>query len=219
MKNLFLSPSPHIYTRTDTRSLMKDVSLALMPALLVALLFFGLPALMVVLQTIGFCLLTEYLLQKYWLKTASTLQDGSALVTGLLLAFNLPSNAPWWLVLVGSLVTIGIGKLSYGGLGQNPFNPALVGRAFLLISFPVQMTSWPLPKLDNWSFADSVTGATTLSIYKENLKMGAGWADKIPSHLEMFYGQIGGSLGEISALALLLGGFYLLFRSWKAGER
>lgn len=137
-------------------------------------------------------------------RAPSTILNGSAVLTGLLLAFNLPSNLPIWIVLIGCLVAIGIGKMSFGGLGCNIWNPALVGRVFLLISFPVQMTSWPLPLVNRWAYADATTGATTLGI----LKMGGD-----PSSIDLWQsatGAIGGSLGEVSAIALVIGVVYLL---------
>jgi electron transport complex protein RnfD len=137
------------------------------------------------------------------------------MVTGLLLAFNVPANLPVWIIIIGSLVAIGIGKMSFGGLGNNPFNPALVGRVFLLISFPVQMTSWPVPNGFNTGYTDAVTGATPLGMMKEGIDKGDTVSDimsQIPSHMEMFYGHMGGSMGEIAALALLIGFAYLLIR-------
>jgi electron transport complex protein RnfD len=132
-----------------------------------------------------------------------------------LLAFNVPTNLPIWIIIVGSLVAIGVGKMSFGGLGNNPFNPALVGRVFLLISFPVQMTSWPVPTGFSNSYTDAVTGATPLGVMKEGIGIGESVSaimDKIPSHMELFYGHMGGSMGEIAAVALLLGFVYLLIR-------
>ena len=161
------------------------------------------------------CIAFEYLIQKYLLKTTITITDGSALITGILLAFNLPSTLPLWMVIIGSLVAIGVAKMSFGGLGFNIFNPALVGRVFLLISFPVQMTSWPTPVENNTSLFDAVTGETTLSIIKEGLLYGetmSTLSDKIPSMMDLFLGITSGSAGEMSGLALLIGGAYLLIR-------
>jgi Na+-translocating ferredoxin:NAD+ oxidoreductase subunit D len=145
------------------------------------------------------------------MKIKPMITDGSALVTGILLAFNVPSNIPWWIIVIGALASIGIGKLSFGGLGSNIFNPALVGRVFLLISFPVQMTSWPV---NNRSGIDAVTSATPLGIIKEGITNGTPISEiskSLPSTVEMLFGEIGGSLGEISALLLILGGLYMLF--------
>jgi electron transport complex protein RnfD len=158
------------------------------------------------------CLAFEYGIQKYLLKIKPMITDGSAIITGILLAFNVPSNIPWWIIIIGSLAAIGIGKLSFGGLGNNIFNPALVGRVFMLISFPVQMTSWPV---NNRSGIDAVTSATPLNIIKEGITNGTPISEitqKLPSTVDMLFGNIGGSLGEISALLLIVGGIYMLFK-------
>lgn len=203
---LTLSPAPHIHSGDSVRRRMLNVVIALLPAYFVSLYYFGFGALCVSLIAIVSCLLFEFLIQKFLLKGDCTLGNMSALVTGMLLAFNLPSNLPWWIVIIGSLVAIGIGKMTFGGLGNNPFNPALVGRVFLLISFPAQMTTWPRPIPMNLAFnyIDAETGATTLSMIKE------GVPGTLPSYLQMLYGEIGGSLGEVSAIALLIGFVYLL---------
>jgi electron transport complex protein RnfD len=160
------------------------------------------------------------IIQRFILKTEIMIRDGSAVVTGLLLAFNLPSNLPWWMVVLGALFAIGIGKMTYGGLGNNPFNPALVGRVFLLISFPVQMTSWPLPEVSRMQYLDSLTGATPLGIVKEAVRNGDNVPDlmqQLPDPMQMFLGQMGGSLGEVSAIALILGFLWMLYKkiiSW-----
>jgi electron transport complex protein RnfD len=193
---------------------MYNVVLALLPALAVTLFYFGLGALIVTGIAIVSCLVFEFLIQKYLLKVKPTITDGSALVTGLILAFNLPSNLPWWIVVIGALVSIGVGKMSFGGLGRNPFNPAILGRVFLLISFPVQMTSWPLPIQSRLAYTDAVTGATPLAVVKEGLSLGTPMsqlADQIPSHMQLFMGAMGGSLGEIAAFALLIGFAWMLF--------
>jgi len=194
---------------------MYDVVIALIPAFLVSLYVFGIGALIVTAVAITSCLLFEYLIQKYLLKTEITIGDGSALITGILLAFNLPSGLPIWMIIVGSLVAIGVAKMSFGGLGFNIFNPALVGRVFLLVSFPVQMTMWPTAVENNTSMADAVTGATPLGMIKEGLMFGdtmTSISASLPSNLEFFLGLTGGSIGEMSALALLLGGIYLIVR-------
>ncbi len=144
-KLLTVSPSPHVSTDQSVKKLMYGVVLSLVPAFLVSVYLFGTGALVVTLISIASCVLFESVIQRYILKTEVRISDGSAIVTGMLLAFNLPSNLPWWMIVIGALFAIGVGKMTYGGLGNNPFNPALVGRVFLLISFPVQMTSWPLP--------------------------------------------------------------------------
>jgi len=215
MNKLFISPSPHVYEDTTVKRLMFDVVIALLPALAFSVYFFGMGAIIVTLTAVVSCLAFEWLIQKYILKQEPTISDGSALVTGILLAFNVPTNLPIWIIIIGSLVAIGVGKMSFGGLGNNPFNPALVGRVFLLISFPVQMTSWPIPTGFSNSYTDAVTGATPLGVMKEGLSAGKPVSEimgNIPSHMELFYGHMGGSMGEIAALALLLGLGYMLFR-------
>lgn len=212
-KLLVVSPSPHVHSGESTSRLMYNVVLALIPALAVTLFYFGIGALIVTSISIVSCMVFEFLIQKYLMKAKPSLTDGSALVTGLILAFNLPSNLPWWIVIIGALVAIGVGKMSFGGLGSNPFNPALVGRVFLLISFPVQMTSWPLPIESRMAYIDAVTGATPLAIVKEGLSAGTPMsqiADQIPSHMQLFMGAMGGSLGEIAAFALLIGFVWML---------
>jgi len=205
MEKLIISPAPHIHGGDSVSKNMTGVMIALVPALLVGLYFFGLGAFIVTLTAVVSCVLFEYLIQKFILKGEKTILDGSAALTGLLLAFNLPSNLPLWMIIVGSLVAIGVAKMSFGGLGNNPFNPALVGRVFLLISFPVDMTTWPVVEPLTTAYLDANTGATVLSLLKEG---GA----TIPSTLDMFIGKIPGSLGEVSALALLIGLVYMLIR-------
>jgi electron transport complex protein RnfD len=194
---------------------MLGVIIALMPSLVASVWYFGWGAIIVTATSISSCLIFEYLIQRFIFRGPPTINDGSAIVTGLLLAFNVPSNLPVIIVVIGSLVAIGIAKMTFGGLGNNPFNPALVGRVFLLISFPVQMTSWPVPSGFSTGFTDAVTGATPLGILKEGLKNGEtipDLMDQIPSHMQMFYGLMGGSLGEISAAALLIGLIYMLVK-------
>jgi len=210
MEKLIISPAPHIHGGDSIEKNMLGVIVALVPALLVGLYFFGLGALIVSLTAILSCIAFEYLIQRFILKTVPSVMDGSAALTGLLLAMNLPSNLPVWIIVIGSLVAIGIGKMTYGGLGNNPFNPALVGRVFLLISFPVQMTSWPIPEPFSASYLDAATGATTLAMMKSH-------ATDIPSFIDLFIGKMSGSLGEVSALALIAGLVYLLAKkiiSW-----
>lgn len=217
---IIVSASPHVHSDRTSKKLMYDVIIALIPAFLVSIYVFGMSALIVTSVAITSCVLFEYLIQKYLLKSDVTITDGSALLTGILLAFNLPSNLPIWMVVVGALVAIGIAKLSFGGLGFNIFNPALVGRVFLLVSFPVQMTMWPTAIENNTTLVDAVTGATSLGTIKEGLLAGDTMTEistRIPSAIDMLFGSTGGSLGEMSALALLLGGVYLIIRkviSW-----
>lgn len=214
-KQFVISPSPHIHSGEKVSSLMYGVVLALLPALLVSVWFYGLPALLVILISIVSCMVFEYLIQRYLLKRQPTLTDGSALLTGLLLAFNLPSNLPWIIIVIGALVAIGVGKMTFGGLGNNIFNPALVGRVFLLISFPVQMTSYPVPLGFSSGYTDAITGATPLSLLKEGVKSGKPVADitaQLPDYFDMFIGHMGGSLGEVATAALLVGLVFLLIR-------
>ena len=171
-KLLTVSHSPHISNNQSIDKLMYGVVISLVPAFLVSFYVFGIGALVVTAISIASCVLSEMIIQKYLLKTEVRIRDGSAIVTGLLLAFNLPSNLPWWMVVLGALFAIGVGKMTYGGLGNNPFNPALVGRVFLLISFPVQMTSWPLPIASRLQYLDATTGATPLGILKEAVRNG-----------------------------------------------
>jgi len=201
--NLTISPSPHVHSGDTVSNKMIGVFIALIPAYLAGLYFFGLGALIISVTAILSCILFEYLIQRFILKGTITITDGSAALTGLLLAFNLPSNLPVWQVIIGSFVAIGIAKMSFGGLGNNPFNPALVARVFLLVSFPAQMTSWPKPIPWNPSYLDAVTAATPLAILK-------GQYSEVPDTLNLFLGNVGGSLGEVSALALLVGLAYLL---------
>jgi Na+-translocating ferredoxin:NAD+ oxidoreductase subunit D len=216
VKPLIVSPSPHVASDESVPKLMYAVLFALLPAAVVSILFFGWDGLRVLLLASIFCLLVEYLIVRFILQQSNTLADGSALITGLLLGFNLPSNLPSWMIFAGSVVAIGVAKMTFGGLGRNPFNPALVGRVFLLISFPAQMTVWPIPKFLDFSFGqDAVTGATALSIVKEGLKQGESMEKlltQLPSLTDLMLGVTGGSVGEVSALALLLGGVFLLFR-------
>lgn len=210
-----VSPSPHLQSAETTRKLMYGVVIALSPALAAAVWFFGMGAIIVTLVSVISCVATEYLIQKYILKTKPSVTDGSAVVTGLLLAFNVPSNLPVYIIIIGAIVSIGVAKMTFGGLGSNPFNPALVGRVFLLISFPVQMTSWPLPAGFNTGYADAVTGATPLGVMSEGLRNGeavSAMMEQIPSHMQLFYGYLGGSMGEIAALALIIGGIYMIAR-------
>jgi len=205
MNKLIVSPAPHVHSGDSVSNKMTGVFIALIPAYLAGLYFFGLGALIISVTAVLSCVIFEYLIQRFILKGSITITDGSAALTGILLAFNLPSNPPVWEVVLGSFVAIGIGKMSFGGLGNNPFNPALVARVFLLLSFPAQMTSWPKPIPWNTSYLDAVTAATPLA----NLK---GQISEVPGTLSLFLGNVGGSLGEVSALALLIGFAYLLIR-------
>ena len=203
MQKMLVSPSPHIHADIDTRRLMLDVIIALMPATLVALLFYGWRELGVLVVSIGSCVLLEWAITKYLMKRPSTIGDLSAVVTGLLLALNLPSIIPLWVVFIGAVVAIAVAKMSFGGLGQNVFNPAIVARVFLLISFPVYMTTWPEIDMKSAWIAglDAVTGPTVLSLFKGHM------IQNVSSSLIQT-----GSAGEISDIALLAGFAYLLLR-------
>ena len=202
--NFIVAPSPHMHSVESTRSLMRDVLIALIPALVVSTVVYGFDVLKVTAIAVASCVFIEYLIQKYLIGGPSTIGNLSAVITGVLLAFNLPANIPWWIIVVGALVAIGVGKMTFGGLGRNPFNPALVGRVFLLIAYPVQMTSFPQPTTSK--FVDTFSGATPLAAVK------AGGDVASVDLLSMFGGVMSGSLGEIAAAALLVGGLYMLWR-------
>ena len=209
MNKILVSPSPHLHTKTSTKSLMRDVVIALLPAVVVSVLFYGWSELLVLGVSVASCMLLEFLITKYLLKKPCTLGDWSAVVTGVLLALNLPATTPWWVVFIGAVVAIGVAKLTFGGLGQNVFNPAIAGRVFLLISFPTYMTDWTKPAgfISN-AAVDAYTGATPLGLVGE----GGVEAIKGLDYLDMLFWNIGGSAGELSAIALLLGFAYLLVR-------
>ena len=210
---LTVAPSPHIHQPLTVPQIMRGVIYSMIPALIVSVYTFGLGSLIVTLTAVVSCLFFEWIIVKYLIKGTPTLMDGSAMITGILLAFNVPANLPIHLIVIGSAVAMGIGKLSFGGLGSNPFNPALVGRVFLLISFPVQMTSWPIAGA-NWTL-DATTGATPLGLLKEGLRAGQPISEimnDMPNISDTILGFQGGSLGEVSALALLLGLVYMVYR-------
>ncbi len=212
MTKLIVSLSPHIHSGDSVQKNMYGVCLALVPALVASLYFFGLGAAVVLLTSIVSCVIFEWSITKFILRREkNTILDGSAILTGILLGFNLPSNLPIWIVIIGALVAIGVGKMTFGGLGQNPFNPALVGRVFLLISFPAQMTTWPVT--GSVQYLDAQTGATPLYLMKWAVQSGdASVLNDLPSSLSMVLGMHGGSLGEVSALLLLLGCVFMLVR-------
>lgn len=216
MSNLLnVSPSPHVHGKEPTQKLMLNVVIALIPAFITSVFYFGIGAIIVTATSVASCLIFEYLIQRYILKKPLSITDGSALVTGILLAFNLPSNIPVVIVIIGSFISIAVAKMTFGGLGNNPFNPALVGRVFMLISFPVQMTSWPVPKGLGTGYLDAVTGATPLAVIKEGIKNGEPLSklmQMIPTPSQMFLGDMGGSMGEVAAVALLIGFIYLLYK-------
>ena len=191
---------------------MYGVLIALAPAFLASLYFFGLGALIVTATSVAACVFFEWAIGKFIMKKpTTTVMDGSAILTGVLLAFNLPSNLPLWIIVLGALFAIGVGKMSFGGLGSNPFNPALVGRVFLLLSFPVQMTTWPVVG-QLTAYTDAATGATPLALMKQAINGDAAALGQLPDLLSHLLGQNGGCLGEVSALALLLGLAYMLWK-------
>ena len=215
MNKLLVSPSPHIHSKTSTRSLMLDVVIALLPSVLVTILFYGWSAVVILASSVVFCVLLEYLITKYLLKKPGTIGDMSAVVTGIILALNLPPTAPWWVAMIGAIVAIGVAKMTFGGLGQNVFNPAITGRVFLLISFPAIMTTWGGAK-GFIGGADAVSGATPLGIVKEGLMQGQTLQQIFDLHdfsyAQMLFVNMGGSAGEISAIAIIIGFIYLLAR-------
>ena len=201
----FVAASPHIHSPQSTQSLMRDVLIALVPAFSLSLLIYGLDVLRVTAIAVVSCVLVEYLIQRFLFKGANTVKNLSAVLTGVLLAFNLPSDIPWWIIVIGAVVAIGVAKMTFGGLGRNPFNPALVGRVFLLIAYPVQMTSFPKPITPE--FVDAFAGATPLAALKaQAVELGD------VNFLNMLSGVMPGSLGEISAISLLVGGIYMIWR-------
>jgi Na+-translocating ferredoxin:NAD+ oxidoreductase subunit D len=207
MGKFLVSPSPHVHADVSTRSLMRDVVIALAPAALVSILFYGWSELLVLAVSVASCVLLEWAITKWLLKRPSTISDLSAVVTGILLALNLPVTTPWWVVMIGAIFAIGVVKMTFGGIGQNLFNPAIAGRVFLLISFPTYMTDWTVPQGFIHS-TDAVSGATLLGKYAE------GGVDALAGtdYLQTMFFNIGGSAGEISTVALLLGFIYLLCR-------
>lgn len=211
---LIVSPAPHIHSPLSTKILMRDVVIALMPAVIVSIIFYGWQELVVLGVSVGSCILIEYLVAKYLLKSSCTITDWSAGVTGLLLALNLPYTTPWWVVLIGAVIAIGVAKMTFGGIGQNVFNPALAGRVFLLVSFPTYMTAWKTPS--GLFGVDAVSGATPLGLIKEGLLQGNSiheiMAKEGISYSDMLFANLGGSVGELSAIALLAGFVYLLVR-------
>lgn len=217
MSKLIVSLSPHAHGTDSVERNMYGVIIALLPALLVSFLYFGIGSVVVCASSVAACMFFEWAITKYIMKKEPTLTDGSAILTGLLLGFNLPSNLPVWIIIIGALVAIGIGKMTFGGLGCNPFNPALVGRCFLLVSFPAQMTSWPVAG-QLTSYVDAQTGATPLSIMKEAIKSGDPTVlDRLPDLVSLLLGNPGinhgaGTIGEICALALIIGLIYMLWK-------
>lgn len=217
MSKLIVSLSPHAHGADSVERNMYGVILALVPALLVSFLYFGLGSAVVCASSVAACVFFEWAISKYILNRQPTITDGSAILTGLLLGFNLPSNLPVWIVIIGALIAIGVGKMTFGGLGCNPFNPALVGRCFLLVSFPAQMTSWPIAG-QLTKYVDATTEATPLSLMKYAIKSGDPDVLKdLPDSMSMLLGNPGlnngaGTIGEVCALALLIGLAYMLWK-------
>ncbi|MCR5151180.1 MAG: RnfABCDGE type electron transport complex subunit D [Clostridiales bacterium] len=202
-KKLYVSSSPHTRSKSTTSGIMLDVVIALVPSLIASVVIFGLRALLVEAVSVTCCVLFEYFFRKYILKKHNTIGDFSAAVTGLILAFNLPSGIPLWMVVIGAFFAIVIVKQCFGGIGQNFVNPAIAARIFMLLSFG-KMMEWaqPMGKFLNITGVDAISGATPLSAS----------SDELPSLLNMFFGVRGGSMGETCIAALLLGGIYLVLR-------
>jgi len=198
MNKLFVSSAPHIRSDKSIKTIMWAVIAALSPVIVASIIFFGAQAVRVILLSIVFCVATEWFFQRI-MKRPSIISDGSAVITGILFACNIPPTSPWWLIAAGSFFAIGITKQLFGGLGYNIFNPALIGRAVVLAAYPVHMTTWTAP-------FDATTCATPLAIVKEKLLV------TLPSYWDLFIGNVGGSLGETSALAILIGGAFLIAR-------
>jgi len=207
-EKLIVSPAPHLKSKIKTKNIMLDVIIALIPALIVAVIFFGFRALLLVVVTVATCVLSEFCAQKV-MKRKNTIRDLSAVITGLLLAFNLPPQLPIWMAILGGIVAIVLVKQMFGGLGHNFVNPALTARAILFVSFPIAMTFWTPP----FAYLDqevppiqAVSEATPLGM------LDAENTEDLPSYSELFLGLHAGSIGEVSALALALGGIYLLIK-------
>ena len=212
MSKLLVSPSPHIHSKDSTKSLMRDVVIALIPAVICSVVFYGWRELLVLGVSVASCVLLEWAVTKYWMKAPSTVGDLSAVITGILLALNLPYTTPWWVVFIGAVVAIGVAKLSFGGIGQNIWNPALVGRVFLLVSFPTYMTTWNHPQ--GLFGADAISGPTPLGAIQEGLMQGSTIQELTSAYdyKSLLFANLGGSAGEVCALALLAGFVYLCCR-------
>ena len=212
MSKLLVSPSPHIHSKDSTRSLMLDVVIALIPAVVCSVVFYGWQELLVLGVSVASCVLLEWAITKYLLKAPSTICDFSAVITGILLALNVPYTTPWWVIFIGAVVAIGVAKLSFGGIGQNIWNPALVGRVFLLVSFPTYMTTWKQPQ--GLFGVDAISGPTPLGAIQEGLMQGSTVQELTAAYdyKDLLFANLGGSAGEVCALALLAGFVYLCCR-------
>ena len=212
MSKLLVSPSPHIHSKDSTRSLMLDVVIALIPAVVCSVVFYGWQELLVLGVSVASCVLLEWAITKYLLKAPSTICDFSAVITGILLALNVPYTTPWWVIFIGAVVAIGVAKLTFGGIGQNIWNPALVGRVFLLVSFPTYMTTWKQPQ--GLFGVDAISGPTPLGAIQEGLMQGSTVQELTSAYdyKDLLFANLGGSAGEVCALALLAGFVYLCCR-------
>lgn len=211
MNKLIVSLSPHVHSGDSISRNMYLVIIALIPALLISFISFGIGAIITTAISVASCVCFEWAINKFCMKNDKcTVCDGSAVLTGLLLAFNLPSNIAPWIVVIGAFFAIGVVKMTFGGLGCNLFNPALAGRAFLLISFPVAMTTWPLPGQGFGTYLDAQTGATPLAMLQEMFK--SGDVQALPLLQDMMLGNTGGSIGEVCELAILIGFVFLLWK-------
>lgn len=214
MSKLLVSPSPHIHADISTTRIMRDVVIALLPSVVVSILYYGWSSVMLLAVSVITCILVEYFITRFLMKSQCTISDWSAAVTGVLLALNLPPACPWWVAMIGAIFAIGVVKMTFGGLGQNLFNPAIAARVFLLVSFPVAMTNWAKPA--GFINVDATSGATLLGTVKEGLAKGDSlsqiFAANDFSYLQTLFINIGGSAGEISAIAILIGFVYLLAR-------
>ena len=212
MSKLIVSPSPHIHSKDSTKSLMLDVVIALIPAVICSVVFYGWQELLVLGVSVASCVLLEWAITKYMLKKPSTIGDLSAVITGILLALNVPYTTPWWVIVIGSVVAIGVAKMTFGGIGQNIWNPALVGRVFLLVSFPTYMTTWSKPA--GLFGVDAVSGPTPLGAISEGLMQGSTVQELTSAYnyKDLLFANLGGSAGEVCALALLAGFVYLCCR-------
>lgn len=210
MEKLLVSPNPHIHAPVSTKTLMRDVIIALIPAVICSFVFYGWREIIVMAVSVASCVLLEWAITKYMLRKPSTIGDLSAVITGILLALNLPYTTPWWVVMIGAVVAIGVAKMTFGGIGQNIWNPALVGRVFLLVSFPTYMTTWGAPQ----GVVDAVSGPTPLGAIQEGLMQGASVQELTSAfnYKDLLFANLGGSAGEACALALLAGFVYLCCR-------
>ena len=210
-KRLTVSASPHMRSKETTTGIMLDVIIALLPALVMSIVYFGLRALTLTTVCVVSCVLFELISRKV-MKRDNTIGDLSAVVTGIILAFNLPASLPLWMAVIGSLVAIVVVKQMFGGIGQNFVNPAMTARIILMTSFPTAMAKWVVPFTNTWR-PDAVTAATPMAVLA-NAEGGdvSAVADQLPSLTEMLFGVHGGSMGEVCSLALIIGGLYLMIR-------